>query len=68
MGGSAGGFTAPLVAADAPAVVRAAVSLSGVTDLFELAATHTSLRIAELSTGWWARCRSTPSATVNGRR
>ena len=39
MGGSAGGFTALLVAADAPAVVRAAVSLSGVTDLFELAAT-----------------------------
>ncbi len=39
MGGSAGGFTALLVAAHAPAVVRAAVSLSGVTDLFELAAT-----------------------------
>jgi dipeptidyl aminopeptidase/acylaminoacyl peptidase len=39
IGGSAGGFTALLVAAHAPAVVRAAVSLSGVTDLFDLAAT-----------------------------
>ena len=39
MGGSAGGFTALLVAAHAPAVVRAAVSLYGVTDLFDLAAT-----------------------------
>ena len=39
MGGSAGGFTALLVAAHAPAVVRAAVSLFGVTDLFDLAAT-----------------------------
>ena len=39
MGGSAGGFTALLVAAHAPAVVRAAVSMFGVTDLFDLAAT-----------------------------
>jgi dipeptidyl aminopeptidase/acylaminoacyl peptidase len=39
MGGSAGGFTALLVAAQQPAVVRAAVSLFGVTDLFDLAAT-----------------------------
>jgi dipeptidyl aminopeptidase/acylaminoacyl peptidase len=39
MGGSAGGFTALLVAAHGPAVVRAAVSLFGVTDLFDLAAT-----------------------------
>jgi dipeptidyl aminopeptidase/acylaminoacyl peptidase len=39
MGGSAGGFTALLVAAHTPAVVRAAVSLFGVTDLFDLAAT-----------------------------
>jgi dipeptidyl aminopeptidase/acylaminoacyl peptidase len=39
MGGSAGGFTALLVAAHQPAVVRAAVSLFGVTDLFDLAAT-----------------------------
>jgi len=39
MGGSAGGFTALLVAAHAPPVVRAAVSLFGVTDLFDLAAT-----------------------------
>jgi dipeptidyl aminopeptidase/acylaminoacyl peptidase len=39
MGGSAGGFTALLVAAQAPPVVRAAVSLFGVTDLFDLAAT-----------------------------
>jgi dipeptidyl aminopeptidase/acylaminoacyl peptidase len=39
MGGSAGGFTALLVAAHAPSVVRAAVSLFGVTDLFDLAAT-----------------------------
>jgi dipeptidyl aminopeptidase/acylaminoacyl peptidase len=39
MGGSAGGFTALLVAAHSPAVVRAAVSLFGVTDLFDLAAT-----------------------------
>jgi dipeptidyl aminopeptidase/acylaminoacyl peptidase len=39
MGGSAGGFTALLVAAHAPRVVRAAVSLFGVTDLFDLAAT-----------------------------
>src|SRR4029077_824174 len=34
-----GGFTALLVAAHAPPVVRAAVSLFGVTDLFDLAAT-----------------------------
>jgi dipeptidyl aminopeptidase/acylaminoacyl peptidase len=39
MGGSAGGFTALLVAAHTPPVVRAAVSLFGVTDLFDLAAT-----------------------------
>ncbi len=39
IGGSAGGFTALLVAAHAPPVVRAAVSLFGVTDLFDLAAT-----------------------------
>jgi dipeptidyl aminopeptidase/acylaminoacyl peptidase len=39
MGGSAGGFTALLVAAHAPPVVCAAVSLFGVTDLFDLAAT-----------------------------
>ncbi len=39
MGGSAGGFTALLVAAHEPAVVRAVVSLFGVTDLFDLAAT-----------------------------
>jgi dipeptidyl aminopeptidase/acylaminoacyl peptidase len=39
MGGSAGGFTALLVAAHAPPVVRAVVSLFGVTDLFDLAAT-----------------------------
>ena len=39
MGGSAGGFTALLVAAQSPPVVRAAVSLFGVTDLFDLAAT-----------------------------
>jgi dipeptidyl aminopeptidase/acylaminoacyl peptidase len=39
MGGSAGGFTALQVAAHAPPVVRAAVSLFGVTDLFDLAAT-----------------------------
>jgi dipeptidyl aminopeptidase/acylaminoacyl peptidase len=39
MGGSAGGFTALLVAAQSPPVVRAAVSLYGVTDLFDLAAT-----------------------------
>jgi dipeptidyl aminopeptidase/acylaminoacyl peptidase len=39
MGGSAGGFTALLVAAHTPAVVNAAVSLFGVTDLFGLAET-----------------------------
>src|SRR4029077_1063320 len=39
MGGSAGGFTALLVAAQTPPVVRAVVSLYGVTDLFDLAAT-----------------------------
>ncbi len=39
MGGSAGGFTALLVAAQTPPVVRAVVSLFGVTDLFDLAAT-----------------------------
>jgi len=39
MGGSAGGFTALLVGAAAPAVVRAVVSLYGVTDLLDLAAT-----------------------------
>jgi dipeptidyl aminopeptidase/acylaminoacyl peptidase len=39
LGGSAGGFTALLVAAHSPPVVRAAVSLFGVTDLFDLAAT-----------------------------
>jgi dipeptidyl aminopeptidase/acylaminoacyl peptidase len=39
MGGSAGGFTALLVAAQEQPVVRAAVSLFGVTDLFDLAAT-----------------------------
>jgi dipeptidyl aminopeptidase/acylaminoacyl peptidase len=39
MGGSAGGFTALLVAAHRPRVVRAAVSLFGVTDLFDLAET-----------------------------
>jgi dipeptidyl aminopeptidase/acylaminoacyl peptidase len=39
MGGSAGGFTGLLVAAHDPPVVRAAVSLFGVTDLFDLAAT-----------------------------
>jgi dipeptidyl aminopeptidase/acylaminoacyl peptidase len=39
MGGSAGGFTALLVAAASPPVVRAAVSLFGVTDLFGLAET-----------------------------
>jgi dipeptidyl aminopeptidase/acylaminoacyl peptidase len=39
MGGSAGGFTALLVAAQSPPVVRAVVSLYGVTDLFDLAAT-----------------------------
>jgi dipeptidyl aminopeptidase/acylaminoacyl peptidase len=38
-GGSAGGFTALLVAAHSPSVVRAAVSQFGVTDLFDLAAT-----------------------------
>jgi dipeptidyl aminopeptidase/acylaminoacyl peptidase len=41
MGGSAGGFTALLVAAQSPPCVRAAVSLFGVTDLFGLAeSTH----------------------------
>jgi dipeptidyl aminopeptidase/acylaminoacyl peptidase len=39
LGGSAGGFTALLVAAHGRAVVLAAVSLFGVTDLFDLAAT-----------------------------
>ncbi|HLM19445.1 MAG TPA: S9 family peptidase, partial [Acidimicrobiia bacterium] len=39
IGGSAGGFTALLVAAHSPPVVRAVVSLFGVTDLFDLAAT-----------------------------
>jgi dipeptidyl aminopeptidase/acylaminoacyl peptidase len=39
MGGSAGGFTALLVGAHTPPVVRAVVSLFGVTDLFDLAAT-----------------------------
>jgi dipeptidyl aminopeptidase/acylaminoacyl peptidase len=39
MGGSAGGFTALLVGAESPPVVRAVVSLYGVTDLFDLAAT-----------------------------
>jgi dipeptidyl aminopeptidase/acylaminoacyl peptidase len=39
MGGSAGGFTALLVAARAREEVRAVVSLFGVTDLFDLAAT-----------------------------
>jgi dipeptidyl aminopeptidase/acylaminoacyl peptidase len=39
IGGSAGGFTALLVAAHTPPVVRAAVSLYGVSDLFDLAAT-----------------------------
>jgi dipeptidyl aminopeptidase/acylaminoacyl peptidase len=39
MGGSAGGFTTLLVAAESPPVVRAAVSLYGVTDLFDLAET-----------------------------
>jgi len=39
MGGSAGGFTALLVGAVAPPVVRAVVSLYGVTDLLDLAAT-----------------------------
>jgi dipeptidyl aminopeptidase/acylaminoacyl peptidase len=39
IGGSAGGFTTLLVAAHQPPVVRAAVSLYGVTDLFDLAAT-----------------------------
>lgn len=39
IGGSAGGFTALLVAAHAPPVVSAAVSLFGVTDLFDLAET-----------------------------
>ncbi len=39
MGGSAGGFTALLVGAQTPPVVRAVVSLYGVTDLFDLAAT-----------------------------
>jgi dipeptidyl aminopeptidase/acylaminoacyl peptidase len=39
IGGSAGGYTALLVAAEQPSVVRAAVSLYGVTDLLELAAT-----------------------------
>ncbi|MFN8028165.1 MAG: S9 family peptidase [Acidimicrobiia bacterium] len=39
MGGSAGGFTALLVGAAAPPVVRAVVSLYGVTDLLDLAAT-----------------------------
>jgi dipeptidyl aminopeptidase/acylaminoacyl peptidase len=38
-GGSSGGFVALLVAARAPELVRAVVSESGVTDLFELAAT-----------------------------
>ncbi len=39
MGGSAGGFTALLVGAAVPSVVRAVVSLYGVTDLLDLAAT-----------------------------
>jgi dipeptidyl aminopeptidase/acylaminoacyl peptidase len=39
IGGSAGGFTTLLVAAESPPVVRAAVSLYGVTDLFGLAET-----------------------------
>ncbi|MFI5053667.1 MAG: alpha/beta hydrolase family protein, partial [Acidimicrobiia bacterium] len=39
MGGSAGGYTALLVAAQSPPPVRAAVSLYGVTDLFGLAET-----------------------------
>jgi dipeptidyl aminopeptidase/acylaminoacyl peptidase len=39
MGGSAGGFTALLVGAATPPVVRAVVSLYGVTDLVDLAAT-----------------------------
>jgi dipeptidyl aminopeptidase/acylaminoacyl peptidase len=39
MGGSAGGFTALLVGASKPPVVRAVVSLYGVTDLVDLAAT-----------------------------
>jgi dipeptidyl aminopeptidase/acylaminoacyl peptidase len=39
MGGSAGGFTALLVAAQSPPLVRAAVSVYGVTDLFDLAET-----------------------------
>jgi dipeptidyl aminopeptidase/acylaminoacyl peptidase len=39
MGGSAGGFTALLAGAHTPPVVRAVVSLFGVTDLFDLAAT-----------------------------
>ena len=39
MGGSAGGFTALLVGAATPSVVRAVVSLYGVTDLLDLAAT-----------------------------
>lgn len=39
MGGSAGGFTALLVGATSPPAVRAVVSLYGVTDLLDLAAT-----------------------------
>jgi len=39
MGGSAGGFTALLVGAESPPVVRAVVSLYAVTDLLDLAAT-----------------------------
>jgi dipeptidyl aminopeptidase/acylaminoacyl peptidase len=39
MGGSAGGFTALLVGAATPPVVQAVVSLYGVTDLVDLAAT-----------------------------
>ncbi len=39
MGGSAGGFTALLVGAASPPVVRAVVSQYGVTDLVDLAAT-----------------------------
>jgi dipeptidyl aminopeptidase/acylaminoacyl peptidase len=39
MGGRAGGFTSLMVAARAPVAVKAAVSLYGVTDLFDLAET-----------------------------
>ena len=68
MGGSAGGFTALLVAAHTPPVVRAAVSLFGVTDLFDLAATTHRFESRYLDRTGRARCPSTPTATARARR